>query len=726
MKITENKSTLARLLAKENINVTSTAKSTAYFDVKSRTLALPNWKDRGQSVMDMLIGHEVGHALYTPADAIEKFKERCPGVPFDICNIVEDIRIERIIQNTYPGLPRLFTEAYTELVEADFFGVAGKDLDTLKFADRLNLRGKIGKISDIPLTEDEELIYQKCLAAETFDEVLDICAEIAESFKKEPKQPQPEETENEETSTDDGDSDNEGESENGESNEDETDDGSEASAKEAEDSDKDDSEVEADSSSSDIEADENAEDVESDSETDETSSGEANEDMSELVSETQENFDSNLEDEVEDSRKLGYVTAMAPRRSAIYDNICDYKTLIADREHKFASLQKLPEWYDKYQLIATDLRKKTKKKASILAREFERRKAAYQYSRSTESRTGMIDVNKLHSYKLTDEIFLSKSVLANAKSHGMVFLLDYSGSMGSVITDVIEQTLNLVEFCRLVGIPYDVYSFTSAYAAHKTWMAGKHYAPAPNEVDLSDTIIIHHLSSEMSKNDFKKASDNLWLQVALQGSRTIVTAPYEELGGTPLDSTLTAMYTVVKDFITKNKVQKTMFVTLTDGDSSRFRFSEPDFYGNYSPVINLKTRDKNFNISGSNSTRDLIKAIGSIPTVMTMGFFLPQGKRELKRQLNIVSGYNPTKKQKLSKLHTKEGYVEISDVKGYNTYYVLNDVSIADTDFEVKGIKEDIATSKRAQIQLAKQFASHNSGNKKNRVLMNSIASKVA
>lgn len=94
--------------------------------------------------------------------------------------------------------------------------------------------------------------------------------------------------------------------------------------------------------------------------------------------------------------------------------------------------------------------------------------------------------------------------------------------------------------------------------------------------------------------------------------------------------------------------------------------------------------------------------------------------------MNIVSGYNPTKKQKLSKLHTKEGYVEISDVKGYNTYYVLNDVSIADTDFEVKGIKEDIATSKRAQTQLAKQFASHNSGNKKNRVLMNSIASKVA
>ena len=729
MKITETKSTLARLLAKENIIVTQTSKKTAYFDVKSRTLALPNWKNRGQSVIDMLIGHEVGHALYTPADAVEKFHERCPGVPFDICNIVEDIRIERLVQNAYPGLPRLFNEAYNELVESDFFGVAGKDLETLKFADRLNLRGKIGKISNIPLTADEELIYQKCLAAETYDEVLDICAEIAESFKKEPEQPQPEEPENDETSTDDGDSDNEGESQSGESDEDISDDGSDASVEEDsdEDSDEDDSDVDADSSSSDIEADENVEEVESDSEVEDTSSGDSEEDMSELVSETQENFDSNLEDEVEDSKKLGYVTAMSPRKSAIYDNICDYKTLIADREKKNAVNPHITdEWYKMCQSKADELRKKTKKKASILAREFERRKAAYQYSRSTESRTGVIDVNKLHSYKLSDEIFLSKSVLANAKSHGMVFLLDYSGSMSTVISDVIEQTLNLVEFCRMVGIPYDVYSFTTTWAAKKTWMAGKSYEPAPTEIDLRETIIIHHLSSEMSKNDFKKASDNLWMQVALGGGRSVVQAPYEQLGGTPLDTTLTAMYTVVKDFIAKNKVQKTMFVTLTDGDSSPVRFAEKDAGWNYSPKINLKTRDKNFLISRNNATSDLIQAIGSIPTVTTMGFFLPQGSKQVSYQLNLLADFNHDKKSKLKKLHKKEGFVEVSNRKGYDTYYILGAVSIDDNEFEVKDINDDIATSKKAQTQLARQFASHNSGNKKNRVLMNSIATKVA
>lgn len=729
MKITENKSTLARLLAKENIIVTQTSKRTAYFDVKSRTLALPNWKIKGQSVMDMLIGHEVGHALYTPADAVEKFKAKCPGVPFDICNIVEDIRIERLVQNAYPGLPRIFTEAYNKLVEADFFDLADKDLDSLKFADRLNLRGKIGKISNIPLTEDEELIYQKCLAAETYDEVLDICAEIAESFKEEPKEPENDEAQNDETSTDEGDSDesqnDETSTDEGDSDDGDSDDGSEADAGEPEDS-QDDSDVDADSSSSDIKADDNAEDSESNDESDSTDAAEASEKLSELVSETQERFDSNLENEVINPREQGYAPAMAPRRESIYNNICDYKTLIADREKIIASAARKDEWYDKFQGKADELRKKTKKKASILAREFERRKAAYQYSRSTESRTGMIDVNKLHSYKLTDEIFLSKSVLANAKSHGMIFLLDYSGSMGGVISDVIEQTLNLVEFCRMVGIPYDVYSFTSVFRSSKTWLRADSYTPAPTEVDLSDVMIIHQLSSEMNKSDFKKASDNLWLQVALQRSRSIVAAPYEELGGTPLDATLTAMYTLVKDFITKNKVQKTMFVTLTDGDSSSFKFDEPGAGWNYSPKINLKTRDKSFLISRGHSTRDLIQMIGSIPTVTTMGFYLPQGKREVNRQVSLAADYDPQKKAKLMKNYKKDGHIEVSNQKGYDTYYILGAVSIDDNEFEVKDINDDIATSKRAQTQLAKQFASHNSGNKKSRVLMNSIATKVA
>ena len=43
----------------------------------------------------------------------------------------------------------------------------------------------------------------------------------------------------------------------------------------------------------------------------------------------------------------------------------------------------------------------------------------------------------------------------------MMMLLDWSGSMSDVLFDTVKQLINLVEFCRKVNIPYEVYFFTS-------------------------------------------------------------------------------------------------------------------------------------------------------------------------------------------------------------------------------------------------------------------------
>ena len=88
----ESQAKLAKLLAKENIQVAIGNYTTAFFDVKNRILGLPTWNTTNKYVSDLLIGHEVGHALHTPEDAISRFKAELPGVPFDIGNIVEDIR----------------------------------------------------------------------------------------------------------------------------------------------------------------------------------------------------------------------------------------------------------------------------------------------------------------------------------------------------------------------------------------------------------------------------------------------------------------------------------------------------------------------------------------------------------------------------------------------------------------------------------------------------------
>ena len=127
---------LSRLLATEDIVVERhSGAPTAAFDVKGRVLVLPTWKEMSTELYDMLVGHEVGHALYTPAehDGME-----LPELLTDIAgnggdemlvkallNIVEDARIERMMQDKFPGLKRDFVAAYDDLHNArDFFGIA--------------------------------------------------------------------------------------------------------------------------------------------------------------------------------------------------------------------------------------------------------------------------------------------------------------------------------------------------------------------------------------------------------------------------------------------------------------------------------------------------------------------------------------------------------------------------------------------------------------------------
>ena len=90
---TEVKSMVAKLLSKENITIQRGKFETASFDIKNRVLRLPLWDNMSNDELDLFIGHEVSHALNTPHDCVERFKKKCKGVPFSVCNVVEDIRI---------------------------------------------------------------------------------------------------------------------------------------------------------------------------------------------------------------------------------------------------------------------------------------------------------------------------------------------------------------------------------------------------------------------------------------------------------------------------------------------------------------------------------------------------------------------------------------------------------------------------------------------------------
>ena len=92
-----NKDLLAKLLANENLTVLQEPVKTASFDVKNRVLRLPQWKDLSEDLLDLFIGHEVGHALYTTrafwSDELKQIKHFQGYL-----NVLEDVRIEKLIK----------------------------------------------------------------------------------------------------------------------------------------------------------------------------------------------------------------------------------------------------------------------------------------------------------------------------------------------------------------------------------------------------------------------------------------------------------------------------------------------------------------------------------------------------------------------------------------------------------------------------------------------------
>ena len=183
----EIKGNLARLLATENLIVEHRKVATASFDVDRRVLTLPNWDRASSIVYDMLVGHEVGHALFTPNEDWRDVAD-CPK---DFVNVIEDARIEKLMKRKYPGLRKSFAGGYKELNDADFFGIDGEDFDTFSLIDRINLHFKVGASAMIPFSIEEQVFVARTDVAETFEEVCQIAVDVYEFSKKENVEEQP-------------------------------------------------------------------------------------------------------------------------------------------------------------------------------------------------------------------------------------------------------------------------------------------------------------------------------------------------------------------------------------------------------------------------------------------------------------------------------------------------------------------------------------------------------
>ena len=169
----KNKDILAKLLATENITVRRSVKAeTASFDLLSRVLTLPILKVTTGDIMDMMTGHEVGHALWTLMSEWEKAIKK-EKIHTQILNIVEDARIEKKIKRKYPGIVKSFITGYKELAADGFFGIDKPDM-TMPLIDRINLHAKMGWTGNIPFADSEQWAVDAVAGVESFDDVKEV------------------------------------------------------------------------------------------------------------------------------------------------------------------------------------------------------------------------------------------------------------------------------------------------------------------------------------------------------------------------------------------------------------------------------------------------------------------------------------------------------------------------------------------------------------------------
>jgi cobalamin biosynthesis protein CobT len=137
---------------------------------------------------DHLGGHEVGHALYTPADGWHDVAtDNSKGKNFkSFLNVVEDARIEKKVTRKFPGLKTSFKKGFQELLDRDFFGIRFKNVNDLAFIERLNLYTKSQYTADYIKFTTEEMVYiTKVQNLETWEDVLALTGEIYDYSKNE-------------------------------------------------------------------------------------------------------------------------------------------------------------------------------------------------------------------------------------------------------------------------------------------------------------------------------------------------------------------------------------------------------------------------------------------------------------------------------------------------------------------------------------------------------------
>ncbi len=734
-----SKSILAKLLASENITVSHQNVKTAYFDLKNRTMVLPVWKDMDGDLYDLLTGHEVGHALNTPErgwhDAVKegdskKFK--------DFLNVVEDARIEKLVKRKFPGLSKSFARAYASLYERDFFGIKKiRDLNKLSLIDRINLRFKMGTHIVVSFNDYERDIIREIEDAETWDQVYD----IAQRVYAYTKQNEQDKVQNLQDLQD------------------------QMRQENQEDSDEfdntDDSDLDEESDGTDAEDSQNQTESEDedDASSDQYSSGgdTPEEDDGEPQSVTDRNFRQREQELVNETGKI----FMYELPDAVLENIILPNTEVVNSLDKFFRQQMLDKNlpYGKHNVSYDTVVQKcvrkfntnNKKVIMHILKEFEMRKKANEYARTQTARTGELNMNVLHKYKFSNDLFRKITVVPKGKNHGFVMFVDMSGSMADILRNTIDQMLVLASFCKFAKVPFEVYGFSDATSGYENKklrdMQSKSSFVSNRAVDMSMQSngfhLKHLIGSSLSPVQYRRAF-NMMCVVANEYGRHYdyynnsqdkdhgawKYAWHESgfsLNGTPFQETLLASREIITKFQNAHQLDVCNVVYLTDGDGGSNLcyppMSDSSVYENRRNsvvyLIDKKTKKKVKMENSNNMQSALTKLVADVTGCKHIGFYVGN-KRSIQRDMKFLISYKSLAEQDAIKKSFREHNYFAVDRLGYDNYFyvALPTSNIVD--------EELVITSDMNKNKMAREFSKNLGSKKSNRLLLTKLAEELA
>ena len=718
----EVKGTLAKLLATENLTVEHRRVSTASFDVNNRVLILPIWNTATNAIYDLLVGHEVGHALYTP------------NKPHDgdrgFVNVLEDVRIEKLMKRAYPGLRKSFYEGYTDLNEQDFFGVNHEDLTKIPFIDRINLWFKGN--ANIRFSDEEQVWVDRAANTETFDQVVQLAIDLYGRAEKIEDSKEESESEGEEGVGDFGDL------------------GDMDIECDMQPSEKSEEQQQQQQQKLGIDQDQPQAPVGTPEATPTLGKrGSEDTDHDETESITQQAFDQALETLIDDNAKEWKYLTLPDIK--VEDYIVSHKTIQEDlHEHFYNPKQKHVVTEEERQMFLdlmkanneyvlkryNTFKKSANKEVNYLIKQFEMKKSADQYKRQATSKTGVINTNSLYKYKLTDDIFKRITTVPDGKNHGLVFHIDWSGSMTHVLLDTLKQTFNLVWFCRKAGIPFRVLAFQDCY--FRSHSSDEYARFKPNDLYINDSFrMLELLSSQQNAKSLDESMKVIFMQVHAMGGYRVNAHEQYQLGGTPLAEAIMCTRQLVEQMKKVENVQKVNVVCLTDGEANPLSYvCEEDREGYFSNrftrclahanacVFFLRDKKtgytKKLSTHAYHTTKEIVAFFREITDYNWIGIRLCS-KSDLGRTLR----YNEvdTRGIDVDKVWKKQRYFSISNQMGFSEQIYMPDRNIGESSDEIEvNSKGEVAT----KAELTRAFKKHMGSKTSNKTVLNKFIEQIA